>query len=922
MSASQIHNVATAEVFSLLRSRPEGLTAAEVAARQAEIGRNTLEVRRRGRAARMFLKHAVNFFSLLLYVSAGMCFVADTLQPGESMAVLGWALLGVAILNTVFAFTQEYRAERAMEELKKFLPPSVRVRRADREITTLAEDLVPGDVLLVSEGDRIPADARLVESHDLLINNAPLTGESRPIGLTAAAAQGRLIDGPNIVFAGCSVLRGSGVAVVFATGRRSEFGKIASLAEETRRPPSPLEKEVARLARVVTAIAVVMGVTFFSLGLIEGRSLWVNVVFMLGIIVANVPEGLLPTLTLALSMGSLRMARKNVLVKSLEAIESLGAVHVICTDKTGTLTENRLSIARLVDPLKGEVIDPGPCLQQALKLALIASEVHEQEGSFTGDPLDVAVAKLFDERVGPVHAILRNTSRHFAFDVQRRREAGLFDDGQEVLFAVKGAWESLRPMIRQIDAGQCGQPLPSTAERLTAADVTVHGLASQGYRVIALAHRTLSADEAKSGRPAGSLLPPGFDAAVDLLEQRLILTGFLALEDPLRTEVPAAVERCRRAGIRVLLITGDHPDTAVAVGRQCGILRDESARPAQVLSGNELESLRESELVERLRDGVCILARTTPLQKTKIVTVLKRLGHVVGMTGDGDNDAPALKAADGGIAMGRSGTDVAREAADLILLDDNFASLVAGVEEGRAIFANMQKFTSYVLTSNVPEIVPYLLYVTLPVPLALTIIQILSIDLGTDIIPAIGLGQERPEPTTMESPPRKSTQRLLSGRLLLLSYGFLGVIQATYSLFLFFFVLVQGGWRYGQELAVKDPLYQSATGIALATVILMQIGNLVGRRSLAGSGLDRGLVTNKLIVIGVALEIFFSWAILYMAPVQAILGTGPVNLLIYALAWLGVPLMFMADYGRKRFVAAHRAPHLTNNTGQGQNVAT
>jgi len=350
------------------------------------------------------------------------------------------------------------------------------------------------------------------------------------------------------------------------------------------------------------------------------------------------------------------------------------------------------------------------------------------------------------------------------------------------------------------------------------------------------------------------------------------------------------------------MITGDHPDTAEAVARACGILRPDEPAAQRILHGADLERLREQQLAERLRDGITVFSRTTPEQKMKIVAALKRLGLVVAMTGDGVNDTPALKAADVGIAMGASGTDVAREAADIVLLDDNFASIATGIEEGRAVFANMQKFTTYVLASNVPEIVPFLTYILLPVPLGLTVIQILSVDLGTDLLPAIGLGQEPPERDSMQRPPRPHEQRLLSARVTLTAYLFLGVIQAAFSLCLFFLVLHQGGWSWGQELADSDPLYRSATGITLATIILMQVGNVIGRRSLRGSGLDRGLLANRILLVGVATEILFSWAVLYVPSVQAVLRTGPVAWQIYSIAWLGIPLIFALDYARKRLL--------------------
>jgi sodium/potassium-transporting ATPase subunit alpha len=633
-----------------------------------------------------------------------------------------------------------------------------------------------------------------------------------------------------------------------------------------------------------------MGTIFFVYGVISGRSLWVNLVFMMGIIVANVPEGLLPTLTLSLSLASQRMARRQVLVKGLEAVEAMGAMHVICTDKTGTLTKNELAIARVVDAVLGDDLVDGFASRSVLQSALIASHIRGNNQRFSGDPLDVCVAEKYAQMFGVPAKIIAETRRHFPFDLERRREAGVFDDGQIVLFAVKGAWESLRPFIGQIDQPHAKSPLPANDDALKTCDAIVHSMSSQGQRVIAVACRRLQ-----------SLPRP--DAAEESLERHLVLKGFLALDDPIRDDVPSAVASSRTAGIRVILVTGDHPDTAEAVARQCGILNAQDTSEGRILLGSDLASITDDELIERLRASATVFARTTPEQKMKIVAALKRLGYVVGMTGDGVNDAPALKAADVGIAMGIGGTDVARESADVVLLDNSFSSIVAGVEEGRAVFSNIQKFTTYVLASNIPEIVPYLLYIMLPVPLALTIIQILSIDLGTDFLPAIGLGQEPPEPDTLKQPPRRSDERLLSFRVMAAAYLFLGVIQAAFSLALFFVVLHQGGWKWGQELGPRDPLYRSATGITLASVILMQIGNLVGRRSIRQSGLDTGLLRNRLMLAGIALEIAFSWAILYYPPVQVILATGPVSPILFACAWLGIPLLFGLDLLRKRVLS-------------------
>ena len=893
----QIQDIPAGQVFDFLHSRPEGLTPAEIAERLREVGPNAIETRRRHQWLGSLARQFTNFFTILLYIAASLCFVADRVQPGESMDILGLALLGVAVLNGLFGFIQEYRAERAMEELRKLLPQRVTAQRAGREETVAAEQLVPGDVLKIAEGDRIPADGRLIECQDLVVNNAPLTGEARPVRLTAAPRGPHDNEAVNLLLAGCTVQQGRGTAVVYATGHRTEFGKIATLSQDVRRMISPLEREVASMVRILTAIAVITGIVFFVYGVFAGISPWTNMVFMIGIIVALVPEGLLPTLTLSLAMGSLRMARRNVLVKGLNAVEALGAVHVICTDKTGTLTLNQMTVTAVADPVAGADL-AGAARAEALALALIASDVRRSRNSrtasgFSGDPLDVAVAEAHAKSGGAFDSVTDSIVHRFSFNVRKRRSAGIARRDGKVLFCVKGAWESLRPLIARIETPGESAPVAADETRLAQAEKIVHRLAAEGCRVLALAWIELET-------------APDAAAAQEFFERGLILKGFLGAEDPLRPEAPAAVARCHRAGIRVTLVTGDHPRTAEAIARKAGIVP--AGADAAVLTGDDLDRLRKTELAERLGRGVHVFARTTPEQKWKIVSALHDLDQVVAMTGDGVNDAPALRAADVGIAMGRSGTDVAREAAQVILLDDNFASIVQGIEEGRAIFGNIRKFTDYVLASNGPEIVPYLVYMVLPVPLALTIIQILSIDLGTDIVPAIGLGQEKPDPDTMEQPPRDRRQRLLNWPLVIHSYLFLGVIEAGFAMFLFFWVLVQGGWSYGADLPAQDSLYRAATGITLSSIILMQIGNLYGRRSRFGTGIDRDAFRNPLIVAGIAIEIAFSWAVLYFPPVSDVLGTGPVEPAVYAAAWLGPLLIYGLDYGRKRIARTwHRA---------------
>ncbi len=882
----QIQNIHPEDVYDYLHSSPGGLDDREVAARLNEVGPNNLEAPKGLWWLSSLVRQLTNFFTVLLDISAAICFVADFIQPGEQMNILGWALLGVSMLNALFSFAQEFRAERAMEELRKFLPQKVVVRRMGEDGEVASDRLVPGDVILIREGDKVPADARLVEGRDLVVNNAPLTGESIPLQVDSAATDKALMESNNLVFAGCTVQRGSARAVVFATGFRTQFGRIAKLSHEIPRVASPLERETSHMVRVLTVIAVSMGLVFFTYGVVTERSLWVNLVFMMGIIVANVPEGLLPTFTLSLAMGSLRMARRNVLVKGLNAVEALGAVHVICTDKTGTLTLNRLSVTRLADPLSGEDIDSRNRCRDVFALALTAADIGVSDEEFTGDPLDIAVAERYRADGGDPVAITSLISRRFAFDTERRRAGGLSKDKAITRFVVKGAWESLRPLVASVRDGDNAAAVAVDPEKLEAADNVVHRMASAGERVIALASRTVDVAEE--------------DADIDDLERNLILEGFIGLEDPIRPEVPDAARQCREAGIGMIMITGDHPETAEAIARRAGILTQGASAAQATVTGSELANMRERDLIARLEKGTTVFARTNPEQKMKIVAALHQMERVVAVTGDGVNDAPALKAADVGIAMGRGGTDVAREAAQVILLDDNFASIVAGIEEGRTIFANIRKFTNYVLVSNGPEILPYLIYMLFPVPLALTVIQILAIDLGTDIIPSMALGQEKPTPGTMQEPPRDRRQGLLSFPLIAHSYFFLGLIEAAFSLSLFFWVLFSGGWEWGQELASTDPLYLSATGIALSSILLMQIGNLFGRRSRYESGIDMEAFRNPLIISGIGFEIIFSWAILYFPPVSKIIGGGPVDAHVYAIAWVGVPLIFGLDYLRKR----------------------
>ena len=875
-----------------LGSGRDGLNMAEARRRLAEYGPNVLEAVARERLWWRFARELGHFFALVLWVAAALAFFAEWRQPGQGMALLGYAIVAVILLNAVFSFWQEYRAERALAALRALLPPRVRVRREGKVWEVAAAELVPGDLVLLGDGDAVPADCRLIEAFALRVDNATLTGESVPQPRTAAATP---TDDPlragNLVLAGTTLVAGEGVAVVFATAMHSEFGKIARLTQSADAVLSPLQQEIRRLSRWIAVLATGVGTVFFAVGMALGLPFWANFAFAIGIIVANVPEGLLPTVTLALAMATQRMARRNALVRHLPAIETLGAATVILTDKTGTLTCNRMAARRLylLDNrlAEGALPDDGDCsidqladdaalravARPLLETALCCHELNRVQGDngprWRGDPTEVALVELAQPLLGAWQAGARSDA--LPFDSERRRQSVVCGAGTQRLLYCKGALEVVLPLCRQWQ--RAGGPVALSATdraRILAAE---QRLADQGLRVLAFAWRPLPQETERDG-----------------WEQELIFAGLVGLEDPPRPEVPDAVLRCREAGIRVIMCTGDHPHTALAIAREIGLVQGSDAR---VVTGEALRHLSPTQLQLLLDQPQLIFARVGADQKMALVEALKAKGEVVAVTGDGVNDAPALRSAHIGIAMGQTGTDVARAAADLVLLDDNFASVVAAVEEGRAVFANIRKFLTYILTSNIPEIVPYLAFVLFRIPLPLTVVQILAVDLGTDLLPALALGAEPPAADTMRQPPRPRRERLVNLPLILRAYGFLGLLEAAAAMAAFFFVLDSGGWRYGAAFDWHDPLYLMATTACLAAIVLTQVANLFLCRHPRASAFSLELRGNRLLLWGVAVELLLLLAIVYTPWGQRLFGTAALSWPVWLFA-LPFPFVMMA----------------------------
>jgi len=859
-------------VHEPVEAPPAGLTAAEAAARLRRFGPNRLPPPKRPSAARRFVEQLVHFFAVMLWVAGLLAVIGG-------MPALGVAIFAVIVLNALFAFVQESRADRAAERLQALLPRQVRVRRDGRPVAVDAATVVVGDVLVLESGDRVPADAHLTTAESLLVDTSLLTGESEPTGVVTG----------DLLYAGTFVVEGEGEAETVATGTATRLAGIARLTSAASRSPSPLTLELQRVVRLVAMVAVGAGAGFFGLALLLGNPPSDGFVFAIGVTVALVPEALLPTVTLSLAWGAEQMAKRDVLVRKLEAVETLGSTTFICTDKTGTLTQNQMTVVEAWSPAGALVVDgPGygptaslvlddPAARPAIERLALAGVrcssgyVAEEHGTWRahGDPMEAAIDVLA-RRLGidtDRDRARHRAARRFPFDPRRRRMS-LVVEG-EVL--VKGAPDAVLP--------RCTSGLPP-GDLLDA-------LAGKGLRVLAVA-----------SRPAGGTLP----ASADEAEHDLALLGLLALEDPPRADVGEAIEACRRAGVKVAMITGDHPGTAAAIADEVGLRRGD----APVLLGSELPA-DDAVLGAVLdRDGV-VVARVSPEDKLRIARALRERGHVVAMTGDGVNDGPALQEADIGIAMGESGTDVAREAADLVLLDDHFASIVGGIEQGRATFVNVRRFLTYHLTDNVAELTPFVLWALSGgrFPLALGVLQILALDLGTDTLTATALGAEPPARHLLAEPPVSG--RLLDRTVLRRAFGVLGPTEAAWSILAFVATFAILGWRPGEDFPGGADL-AAASGAAFMAVVFGQLANAFACRSSTVLPSSLGWLSNRLLAPAVGVGLVISFAVLLAGPVADELGHSAPPPWSWVLVLAATPVLLAVDALDKRARARRDRP--------------
>ncbi|CAG1066482.1 sodium/potassium-transporting ATPase subunit alpha,E; H+/K+-exchanging ATPase [uncultured bacterium] len=900
------------EVLSELGTSDKGLSHEEAASRLGQTGPNTIKGVRGRRLHKDLAKNLFfNLFAALLWAGGLMSFIAG-------MPELASAIFLVIVINAVFSFIQEYKAERAVEALTKLLPLRVKAIRGGKEVEVEAAGLVPGDLVKLSEGGQIPADGRLISSDDLKVDNSALTGESRPVWKTAgpieAGREFNWIELPNMAFAGTGVASGAGTLVVTATGMDTEIGSLASLTQAIKNEESPLQKEISRLTKTVTLIAVVLGALFFLLGWrFGGLTLAGSFIFAIGIIVANVPEGLLPTVSLSLAMGVQRMASRRAIVKKLSSVETLGSASVICTDKTGTLTENRMSVTEVYTggrtfSVKGDGYAPegsfffegrdlggddftATGIREMLEITALCNNARlnapgstSGEWTVSGDPTEGALLSAAARAGVDLDRLIEANPRagHIPFERIRKRMTTIHGNGMRLagglkrVALTKGAPKEVLSRCDFIRVD--GKTVPLTEDARSSILSKNDSMAASGLRVLAAAFG-----------PADDEGP--YEA--ERVEKGLTFSGLAAMRDPLRPEVKRAVEECASAGIKIIMMTGDYGITARTIASEAGIAA------GRTVTGEELSRMSGRELKKALK-GEVLFARVAPQDKLRVVAALQENGETVAVTGDGVNDAPALKKADIGIAMGRRGSDVAKGSADMILTDDNFASIVEAVREGRAVYSNIRKFVTYIFASNVPEMVPFIAFVLLKIPLPLTIMQILAVDLGTDVLPALGLGAEPPEPGIMKEPPRPRGKRLLDFRTLSRAYLFLGLIEAALAMSAFFFLYWMRGWTPGEPMADTGAVYMAATTMTFAAIVAAQIGNVMACRTSKEPVFKAGLLKNRLILAGIALEAALVIVLTY-TPLRSVFNLHPLRPVEWAFLLSFPFIVLLAEEARKAF---------------------
>ena len=829
--------------LAILKSQKTGLLEAESTKRLEKFGPNKFACAKSKNVFAMFAKQFADVMTIILLVAAAISGVIAIVNHTPSELVDGLIILGIVLVNAFIGFWQELKAQRSMEELKKLTQPVCKVLRGGKVQKVPSTNLVIGDVLVFEAGDIVPADVRLLESVSFRCDESALTGESVPSEKDAKSILPHgtaLADQVNMAFSSAVVVSGKGVGVVVATGQQTQIGKIAAMLSQTKSSATPLQRGIKGIAKLITVLVLVICFITFLIELFVSPTTPINAFLTaVALAVAAIPESLPAVITIIMSLGAQRLAKQKAIVKSLHAIETLGCCQVICSDKTGTLTQNKMEVQALF--CNNQFVDAknfcssNPENQKMLEIMLLCESVEESVKGWVGDPTELALVGFAEKFVA--RKLLLQKLPFFdevPFDSNRKLMSSIRTDAGKLQVLTKGAVDELLAICSHILLdGNIVPLLPKHKEKILR---TNKEMATDALRVLAFAFKTTNKTAKKSD-----------------FEKNMVFVGLCGIQDPPRKEVKKAVEKCIKAGVRPVMITGDHKSTAFAIAKKVGI----SNSVEEVISGTEIDKIADEQF-EKIICQKRVFARVSPENKVRIVETFKKLGLVVAMTGDGVNDAPSIKKADIGIGMGQSGTDVTKEAADVIITDDNFATIVLAVQEGRKTFANIQKTIQFLFTANLAEITAiFLATILFPQFVFLTPAQILFVNLVSDTLPAIALGLEPAEKDLMKFPPRKANKSLLSGgigtKILVI-----GVLQGLIMLSCFLF----GLWVKGDALI--------ATTMAFYALNVVQFFYFISMRT-NGSVWKNPLTQNKLAVWAVASCLMFV-ALVALTPVAGLLG--------------------------------------------------
>ncbi|CCP88422.1 cation-transporting P-type ATPase [Candidatus Phytoplasma solani] len=847
------------EVVKHLDTSVLGLTNEQVLERQEKHGKNIIKQSKSFNFWKQFTKQFTSIMAILLWIAAALAFFL-----GQEHHPIGIAIILVIVINGVFSFSQEYKADKMLSSLGNMIPKKVQVYRGQKIEMMDVTELTIGDVIFLETGSQVPVDARIIKANSFFVDNSMLSGETIPLNRSELANTNNncsIAEIPNLIYAGTTVTQGSCFAVVYAIGNNTQIGEVSDLASNIDKGKSILDQEMHHIVKKVSIMATCAAIFVFIIywwkkDFASGEAFKASLIFAVGMLVANIPEGLLPTVNLSLAIGSQRMAQQNALVKKIASLETLSSTTVICTDKTGTLTQNQLTVRKILTPdslfkfngsgyndqAKFQISEENVAYQKGIEKFLIASvlcseaklvpqENNPHQFELIGNPTEgslLIAAKKYGYNLDTIKKNIEILQLN-PFTSERKKMSVLIKNNHQKPYdtnakylLVKGAPNIVLEQCSMQYKFQKVSPL-KTHEKDSFLKQNDH-FASQGYRVLALAYKKIEQNQP--------------------LEEDMVFLGFAVNYDPPRDEVKEAVSNLTKAGLKITIITGDYGLTAAAIGKQIGIIKDEFIG----LDGFEVEKMSDVELQEVLKtQKPVVFSRTTPKHKLKIVQAYRANGEIVGVTGDGVNDILALKAAHIGIAMGKAGTDVARNTADMILLDDNFATIAKAVLEGRCIYENIKKFMTYVFASNIPQMFPFIAMIFLDVKNSyLPVLQILAIDLLTDLIPAIALGAEQTDSSLLSQKPRNTKDHLMDGKVLRRSYGFLGIVEGLLSLGLFY---------YFYQNTPEN--FTFASTMAFGAVIFAQVGNAFACRSNKLYFWKKLTKPNKILYYGIVIEILF-----------------------------------------------------------------